>query len=249
MIRVSKHSLKFSNKNKLNQIEKMFDLYRLTLVQYINQIKNNELPLKTFLSTKECPDCAMQYATYKALAYKHAAEIVRGNLASLKNRLYKRYKKCYSKCKQNNKHEKFTSKHFNELNINYMKRIKINIKNLSITLNENLFRITPVDKEFNEFIKIFLPWYKQGQKRFESVNLPIKYHKHSLKFKDWNRKKSIQLEYRNGKYFLNIFWEKENNIQNFKNFVGIDQGYNKLISDSNSVHWRNRIKRYLFKIK
>ena len=39
MIRVSKHSLKFSNKEKIQKLDKFFELYKLTLIDYINQIK------------------------------------------------------------------------------------------------------------------------------------------------------------------------------------------------------------------
>lgn len=75
-----------------------------------------------------------------------------------------------------------------------MKRLKFDLKNISIMLNENLFDIQKCnDGEFDEFVRIFLPMFKEGKKRAKTICLPIKYHKHSLKFKDWNRKKSIQL--------------------------------------------------------
>ena len=113
------------------------------------------------------------------------------------------------------------------------------MKNISIPLNENMFDIEIISSgEFNEFVRIFLPWFKEGKKRAETINLPIKHHKHSLKFKNWNRKKTIQLELKNGKMNLCLFWEKETTIINHKNKVGIDQGYRKLINDSNGVHWR-----------
>lgn len=54
-----------------------------------------------------------------------------------------------------------------------------------------------------------MPVFKEGKKRAKTICLPIKQHKHSLKFKDWNRKKSIQLQRINGKYFLNFIYEKE----------------------------------------
>lgn len=91
--------------------------------------------------------------------------------------------------------------------------------------------------EFNEFIRVFLPWFKEGKKRAETICLPIKWHKHSLKFKDWNRRKAIQLEMKNGKISISLFWEKEAEIKEHTQKVGIDQGYRKLISDSNGVHW------------
>ena len=249
MIRVSKHSLKFSNKDKIQKLDKFFELYKLTLIDYINQIKEGKLPLKTMLTTSACPNSAIIHSRYKQLAYKQASEIIRGNLVQIQKRTYNKYKKLYYKCIKNNKHKSFTDKHFKELNINYLKRININLKNLSITLNENLFNVQEGNC-FDEFIKVFLPWFKEGKKRAETINLPLKHHKHSLKFKNnnWLRKSSIQLEVKEGKYYLNIFWEKESAKANNKFKVGVDQGYNKLISDSNGVHWGKDLKDIYIKL-
>ena len=249
MIRVSKHSLKFSNKEKIQKLDNFFELYKLTLIDYINQIKVGILPLKTMLSTKLCPDSFIKHSRYKQLAYKQASEIIRSNLTQIQKRTYKKYKKLYFKCCKSNKHKSFTDKHFKELNINYLKRIKIDIKNLSITLNENLVNVKE-GKSFDEFVRIFLPWFKEGKKRAETINLPIKHHKHSLNFKnnDWLRKSSIQLEFKSGNYYLNIFWEKESVRTNNKLKIGIDQGYNKLLSDSNGVHWGKELKEIYIKL-
>ena len=249
MIRVSKHSLKFSNEEKIQKLDKFFELYKFTLIDYINQIKQSKLPLKTMLTTSACPNSAIIHSRYKQLAYKQASEIIRSNLTLIQKRVYKKYKKLYYKCNKLNKHKSFTDKHFKELNINYLKRININLKNLSITLNKDLFNIQEGNC-FDEFVKVFLPWFKEGKKRAETINLPIKQHKHSLKFKNnnWLRKSSVQLEIKEGKYYLNIFWEKESVKQTNKQFVGIDQGYNKLISDSNGVHWGKDLKDIYIKL-
>jgi len=249
MIRVSKHSLKFSNKEKIQKLDTFFELYKLTLIDYINKIKEGKLPLKTMLTSKQLPDSAITHSRYKQLAYKQASEIIRGNLVQIQKRTYNKYKKLYHKCIKNNKHKSFTDKHFKELNINYLKHININLKNLSITLNKDLFNIQEGNC-FDEFVKVFLPWFKEGKKRAETINLPIKQHKHSLKFKNnnWLRKSSVQLEIKEGKYYLNIFWEKESVKQTNKQFVGIDQGYNKLISDSNGVHWGKDLKDIYIKL-
>ena len=249
MIRVSKHSLKFSNKEKIQKLDKFFELYKLTLIDYINQIKVGKLPLKTMLTTSACPNSAIIHSRYKQLAYKQASEIIRSNLVQIQKRTYNKYKKLYYECIKNNIHKSFTDKHFKDLNINYLKRIKIDIKNLSITLNENLFNVQE-GNSFDEFIKVFLPWFKEGKKRAETINLPLKQHKHSLNFKNnnWLRKSSIQLEFKSGNYYLNIFWEKEFIKKENKFKVGIDQGYNKLISDSNGVHWGKELKEIYIKL-
>ena len=201
------------------------------------------------VTTSACPNSAIIHSRYKQLAYKQASEIIRSNLVQIQKRTYNKYKKLYYKCIKNNIHKSFTDKHFKDLNINYLKRININLKNLSIKLNENLFNVQE-GNSFDEFVKVFLPWFKKGKKRAETINLPLKHHKHSLNFKnnDWLRKSSIQLEFKSGNYYLNIFWEKESVKTNNQLKIGIDQGYNKLLSDSNGVHWGKELKEIYIKL-
>ena len=201
-----------------------------------------------FLSTADCPDCCIKHSRYKQLAYKVASEIVRSNFKYTQKSVYAKYKKAYSRCLIRGIHQRFLDRHFKELNINYLKRIKIDLKNISIPLNENLFDVEQTSGEFNEFVRIFLPWFKEGKKRAETIKLPIKWHRHSLKFKDWNRRKTVQLEMKNGKMIICLFWEKEAEIEEHKQKIGIDQGYRKLISDSNGIHWGVDLKKVYEKL-
>ena len=107
--------------------------------------------------------------------------------------MFSRYKRAFKYCLKKNKFKNFTEKHFHELNINYLKRLKFDLKNVSIVLNENLFDIELCEngQEFNEFVRIFTPVFKEGKKRAKTICLPVKWYKHSLKFKNWDRKKSI----------------------------------------------------------
>ena len=235
MIRTSKHSLKFCNKSKLNSLDQMFALYESSLKTYLDLMIVGKLPVQKFLSTKDCPECDIKHSRFKQLVYKNASEMMRGQLVQVKDRVFRKYKKVFKQCLKTNRFENFTNKHFHELNINYLKRIKFDLKNISIMLNENLFDIEICkDGEFNEFVRIFLPIFKEGKKRAQTICLPIKHHKHSLQFKDWNRKKSVQLQRINGKYYLNFIYEKENIKKKLDNQkVGTDLGAHKLIADSN----------------
>lgn len=113
-------------------------------------------------------------------------------MATLKQRVFGKYKKAFRWCLERNTFKSFTEKHFYELNINYLKRLKFDLKNISIMLNENLFDIEECNTgEFDEFVRVFTPMFREGKKRSKTVCLPIKHHKHSLKFKDWKRKKSV----------------------------------------------------------
>ena len=234
MTRTSKHSLKFCNKSKIQDLDQMFALYESSLKTYLELIKRGQLPIKQFLSTKDCPECAIKHSRFKQLVYKNASEIVRSQLANLKQRVFNKYKRAFVYCLKNNKFKNFTDKHFHELNINYLKRLKFDLKNISIMLNENLFDIEKCDdREFDEFVRVFTPMFKEGKKRAKTICLPIKHHKHSMKFKNWNRKKSVQLQRINGHYFLNFIYEKEDaKKKDNQKKIGIDLGYHKLIADS-----------------
>ena len=235
MVRSSKHSLKFCNQVKINDLDQMFALYEESLRSYLDLMKAGQLPIQKFLSTKDCPECVIKHSRFKQLVYKNASEIVRGNLVSLKERVFSRYKKAFRWCLKTNRFKSFIDKHFHELNINYLKRLRVDLKNITISLNENLFDVQKCEiGEFDEFIRVFTPMFREGKKRAKTICLPVKHHKHSLKFKDWKRKKCVQLQRINGKYFLNLIFEKEDAKKKSNNQnVGIDLGSHKLIADSN----------------
>lgn len=210
-------------------------MYESSLKTYLDLIRWGKLPVKQYLTTKDCPDCAIKHSRFKQLVYKNASEIIRSQLTNLRQRVFAKYKRVFRWCLKTNRFKAFTEKHFHELNVNYLKRLKFNLKNISIMLNENLFDIQKCnDGEFDEFVRIFLPMFKEGKKRAKTICLPIKHHEHSLKFKDWNRKKSVQLQRIDGRYFLNFIYEREDAKKktNGKK-IGIDLGYHKLIADSN----------------
>ena len=109
------------------------------------------------------------------------------------------------------------------------KKVK-KIQNISIILDERLFDVEYQEiGEFDEFIRIKLPYFEKSKKRAITINVPIKHHKHSLKYSSWNRKKSVRLKKIDGKYFLDIIYEKQAPDKKLEgNSIGIDQGYNKL---------------------
>ena len=65
------------------------------------------------------------------------------------------------------------------------------------------------------------------------IILPGKKHKHFNKFADWNLKKSIRLRCVNGRYYIDVYFEKPSkNKKIFGREVGLDIGYKKLIATS-----------------
>lgn len=94
-------------------------------------------------------------------------------------------------------------------------------------------------KSFDEFVRIRLPWKKENLKIGETTNLPFNFYKYAKKYSDWNRKNTISILKQNNQFFLILFFEKEIEQKVNSQIVGLDIGYNKLISDSNGVHWRS----------
>jgi putative transposase len=237
MIRCSKHSLKFANKEKYETLLMLRDLIKTSISAYICLIKTGKLPLSKLLTSKLLPDVnGITHSQWKQVIYKEAAQIVRSNIAQQKKKVFNKYKKLYSKCIKDNKHQKFTSKRFSELNINYLKRINISIKNVSINIDQRLFDIQiNTNNEFDEFVMIRLPWFEEKKKLAQKIKLPIKYHKHSLKYSNWKRNNTVKLTWKQNVPYMVFFYEKEEKIKpNYpKTEIGIDIGYKKLITDSN----------------
>lgn len=237
MIRCSKHSLKFANKEKLNSLLILRDLIKNSISAYISLIKTEKLPFNKLLTSKLLPDVnGIKHSQWKQVLYKEAAQIIRSNIVYQKKKAFNKYKKLYCKCIKENKHQAFTSKRFTELNINYLKRVNINIKNVSINIDQRLFNIqTITDKEFDEFVMIRLPWFEEKRKLAKTIKLPVKYHKHSLKFSNWKRNNTVKLIWKQNIPYLVFFYEKEKKLKPiyFKTEIGIDIGYKKLITDSN----------------
>lgn len=117
------------------------------------------------------------------------------------------------------------------------KKTKPIFKNISINIDERFVDIKETSNgEFDEFVKLTLPFMQPGKRRAKTINLPIKHHKHSNKFRlnDWVRKKTIRLQEINGNYYISFMWECDSpQLKKTGNTIGIDSGYKKLLVDSN----------------
>ena len=236
MIRSSQHTIKFSNDCKLELVDMLFQDYHLALQKCIDLIISKQLPLKKWLSTKDIPTLEnISGGQWKSIIYKDASEIVRSRLTKVRKQTFKKFQILYAKCKENNRHQKFLNKRYRDLNINLIKRIgKIKIKNVSISLNTNFWNST-WGNSFDEFIEIRLPYIRDGYKNQRiPIRIPIKQHKHSLKYKNWIRKNTIRLS----KHGITFFYEKEiAPKQPIKSSIGIDIGYKKLLSTSSNNYY------------
>jgi len=229
--RCSKHILKYSNSNKIDDLEQLYQDYKKDLQLYIDLILSGQLELKPNLSSKLLPTNIFSHSQWKQIVYKNASEIVRSNKKIKEKERYKRYKKVYTYFSRRNRQQKFLSKYFIELNLkNILSYIHIEIKNVSISIDERLIDFDNSTLHFNEFVRVKLPYFQEDKKRAETINLPIKWHKSSLKFVSWKRKKTVQLQKIKRNFHLVFFYEKEEPEKREEGReLGIDIGYKKLV--------------------
>lgn len=240
MIRTSQHILKYSNSSKLKELDKLFDDYSNDLKLCVDNIISGKLPLKNNISSKLLPNYKIMHSQWKQIIYKNAAEIVRSNLNYQSNKRYNRYKKVYSYFKKQNRCTFFTDKKFGELNLNpLISKMKIDIKNISIAIDSRRLSYSNETSHFNEFIGLKLPQFVENKRRSVQINLPIKWHKQSLKYINWKRKNTIILKKINGNYYITFMYEgsPDSIINNNTKSIGIDIGYKKLISDSDGNYY------------
>ena len=231
--RTSKHILKYSNKEKIVYLDKLFKDYKELLTEYIDLLVRKELPLKALLTSTLLPSStSIAHSQWKQLIYKQASEIVRSTIDRNNKIRFKRYKKVYAYFVSKNRMPKFTEKKYSELNLNQRFYVKPDISKVSINIDERLVDIQD-GASFDNFLRIKLPYFQECKKRAISIKLPIKQHKQSLKYKDWTRKKTIQLEKMGNSYYCNFFYENEvPEIKGKGISIGIDVGYKKLLVTS-----------------
>jgi len=197
IVRSSKHTLKFANQIKQDQLEELMDVYKSILQDYVDKIWNKELPLKINLSSKLLPESnGINHSWWKQVIYKNASEIIRAN----------------------NKKKRTT---------------KPEVKNVGMNLDYRFFDHDQNSSEFDEFISIKLPWFKDRKKHSKTINLPIKNHIHSNKLLDWTRKKTIKLTKKNDQFYIHFTYEKEEPTKKTTGkSLGIDVGYKTMIATS-----------------
>lgn len=110
------------------------------------------------------------------------------------------------------------------------KKSKPIVKNFSINFDYRMMKVEESNNSFDKWIRLRLPFIKEKYKnqRIE-ILIPIKEHKHSLKFKDWKQANTVGLN----KNYITFVFEKETPIPKSEGkIIGIDQGYKNLITTS-----------------
>jgi len=242
MIRRSKHILKFANKNKLSMLEQIYSDCKKQIEVYIDQIISGKLELKKMPSSRLLSNEYIEQSKWKEMCYQQMTGMIGSQYKRASNKRFNSYKKVYAKLKEQNRYNKFTSKKFSELNLKPIYQTKYFTKpkltGVNIIVHKDLFNFASDSKNFDSFVRLTTP-YKKSAGRYKTINLPIKYHSHSNKFRTsgWKLKNSISLIKVNNNFYIDLLWEKEVPKKIEGESIGLDCGYKKLlISSENKIY-------------
>ena len=126
------------------------------------------------------------------------------------------------------------------------KKTKPQIKNFVINFDQRMVRVEQSKNSFDKWVRLKLPFIKENKKieRIE-ISIPIKEHKHSLKFQNWKLCNSVKLS----KTAIIFTFEKETpKVKENGETIGIDQGYKKLLVTSENQRIGSDFEKYYEKI-
>ena len=225
LIRSSSLTLQFSTDKKLNTLDAVFEEYARVVNLYVNEYAQSKIlpkftPLKvvTWLS-----------ARLQQCAGKQALEVVRSTRKKDFELRQKKYKKIYKYFLNKNRQHKFLSMKMSELHLNY--KIKPYFNGKTINMDNRFWKLSNSTKSFDFWLLLS----SIGNKI--KLILPLKNHKHNKKFNNWKQLSSCRLLRNNGKFKIELIYEKETPVlQKEKKELAIDAGINCLLSCSDGNH-------------
>ena len=221
MIRSSALTLKFATSKKLNTLDLVFDEYARVVNLYIDVLNQAKaLPKFTNFKVETWLSARLQQC-----AGKQATEIVKSTRKKDREIRLKKYKRIYRYFLNKQKQINFIEKKFGELNLNY--KIKPRFDGKSINLDNRFWSL-------NTSVNSFDYWVKLGSIGNKiCLFLPLKNHKHNKQFVDWKRAGSCRLLRNNGKFKIELIYEKATPvIHKQSKTLAIDAGINCLMSCS-----------------
>ena len=221
MIRSSALTLKFATSKKLDTLDSVFNEYARVVNLYIDALnQTKELPKFTNFKVDTWISARLQQC-----AGKQATEIVKSTRKKDREIRFKKYKKIYKYFLNKARQVKFISKKFSELNLHY--KIKPRFDGKSINLDNRFWSLNSSFNSFDYWVKLSSIGNKIG------LLLPLKNHKHNKKFSNWKRAGSCRLLRNNGKYKIELIYEKATPvIHKSSKILAIDAGINCLMSCS-----------------
>ena len=221
MIRSSALTLKFATSKKLNTLDFVFDEYARVVNLYIDVLnKSKALPKFTNFKVTTWLSARLQQC-----AGKQATEIVKSTRKKDREIRLKKYKKIYKYFLNKARQKKFIETKFSELNLNY--KINPRFDGKSINLDNRFWSLNTSTNSFDYWVKLGSIGNKIG------LLLPLKSHKHNKQFADWKRVGSCRLLRNNGKFKIELIYEKATPvIHKQSRTLAIDAGINCLMSCS-----------------
>ena len=234
MIRSSSLTLQFSTDKKLNTLDIVFDEYTRVVNLYVDEYAQTRvLPKFTPLKVETWLSARLQQC-----AGKQALEIVKSTRKKDFEIRQKKYKKVYKYFLQRNRQLKFLSKKMSELRLNY--KIKPRFDGKTINLDTRFWSLNKSENSFDFWVVLS----SIGNKI--KLCLPLKNHKHNKKFNNWKRLSSGRLLRNNGKFKMELIYEKEATVvQKEKKELAIDAGINCLLSCSDGKQIGLELKRLI----
>lgn len=231
MIRSSSLTLQFATDKKLNTLNMVFDEYARVVNLYVNEYAQSKiLPKFTQLKVDTWLSARLQQC-----AGKQALEVVRSTRKKDFELRQKRYKKVYKYFLNKNRQQKFLSKKMSELRLNY--KIKPRFDSKTINLDTRFWTLNKSENSFDFWVVLS----SIGNKI--KLCLPLKNHKHNKKFNEWKRLSSCRLLRNNGKFKIELIYEKETPVvQKEKKELAIDAGINCLLSCSDGKQYGVELK-------
>ena len=221
MIRSSALTLKFATSKKLNTLDLVFDEYARVVNLYIDALNQSKvLPKFTNFKVETWLSARLQQC-----AGKQATEVVKSTRKKDAKIRLKKYKRIYKYFLNKQRQNKFISKKFSELNLNY--KIKPRFDGKTINLDNRFWSLNTSTNSFDYWVKLG----SIGNKI--KLLLPLKNHTHNKKFKDWKRVGSCRLLRNNGKFKIELIYEQElPKLAKPSKILAIDAGINCLMSCS-----------------
>lgn len=253
MIKRTQHSLKFITAKKRQLLDDLFVEYQRVVNEFIILYWNEKkLPSKANASQWRKVTTWLCGKAVKC-AYRQAIQMIKSAQAKNKKRIYKSYQRVYAYAKSRGKNWSIVNQKWSEWSKNkqFRSRVKMPIfYGNSIDLNSDLATVYTAPKNLKEFDLAV----RLGSIFGNRISLLLPTKKHSLFNKHISNgyavNSSVQLRRIDGKYYVNLFLEKETQkVKNTGNVIGIDVGVKKLMSTSEGEFFGREIESKIQKLK
>ena len=234
MIRSSSLTLQFATDKKLSTLNTVFDEYTRVVNLYVDEYAQTKiLPKFTQIKVETWLSARLQQC-----AGKQALEIVKSTRKKDFEIRQKKYKKVYKYFIKNNRQLKFLSKKMSDIRLNY--KIKPRFDGKTINLDTRFWTLNKSENSFDFWVVLS----SIGNKI--KLCLPLKNHKHNKKFINWKRLSSCRLLRNNGKFKIELIYEKDIPLfQKEQKELAIDAGINCLLSCSDGKQYGLELKQLI----